>query len=202
MVMPAASTRTGRATDIHIEDVRYRYEDFVYRTPIKFGGMAIDRATILNVECVVRTVGGRVAKGFGSMPLGNVWSFPSRVLSYDATLAAMKALVEQVAAITTDYKEAGHPIDLALALEPAYVRAAREVSRRLNLAEPIPQLCTLVTASPFDAALHDGFGKVHGLNCYHTYGPEFMTHDLGSYLGPEFKGEYLDRYLSKKPKPR
>jgi L-alanine-DL-glutamate epimerase-like enolase superfamily enzyme len=136
------------------------------------------------------------------MPLGNVWSFPSRVLNYDATLGAMKALAEQVADITADYKEAGHPIDLALVLEPAYLRAAQEVSRRLKLAEPIPPLCTLVAASPFDAALHDAFGKVHGLNCYHTYGPKFMTHDLGHYLGSEFKGEYLDRYLSKNPKPR
>jgi L-alanine-DL-glutamate epimerase-like enolase superfamily enzyme len=195
--MPAS-----RATAIRIEDIQYGYEDFIYRAPIKFGGVALDRATTLNVECVVRTVAGRASKGFGSMPLGNVWSFPSRVLNYDATLGAMKALVEQVASITAAYKEAGHPIDLTLALEPAYVRAAQEVSQRLHLAEPIPFLCTLVTASAFDAALHDAFGKVHGLNCYHTYGPEFMTHDLGHYLGPEFKGETLDRYVSKQPKPR
>ena len=32
---------------------------------------------------------------------------------------------------------------------------------------------------------------MHGLNCYHTYGPEFMTHDLGHYLGAEFAGEWL-----------
>src|SRR5216684_1662782 len=145
--MPAS-----RATDISIKDVRFSYEDFVYRAPIKFGGVALDRATTLNVECVVQTIGGRVAKGFGSMPLGNVWSFPSRVLSYDATVGAMKALAEEIAALTAAYQEAGHPIDLALALEPAYLRAAQEVSRRLQLAEPIPQLCTLVTASPFDDA--------------------------------------------------
>ena len=58
-------------------------------------------------------------------------------------------------------------------LEPDYIRAAAEVSRQRNLAEPIPLLCTLVCASPFDAALHDAFGKLHGLNCYHTYGPDF-----------------------------
>src|SRR5439155_2643568 len=33
------------------------------------------------------------------------------------------------------------------------------------------------------------------------YGPEFMNHDLSFYLGSEFKGEYLDRYLLKEPKP-
>src|SRR5205085_2230493 len=65
--------------------------------------------------------------------------------------------------------------------------------------EPIPRLCTLVTASAFDAAVHDAFGKVHGLNCYHTYGPDFLGHDLGHYLGPEFQGETLDRYISRTP---
>jgi L-alanine-DL-glutamate epimerase-like enolase superfamily enzyme len=76
------------------------------------------------------------------------------------------------------------------------------VTRQLALAEPIPPLCTLVAASAFDAALHDAFGKAHGLNCYHTYGPQFMTHDLSRYLGPEFKGEHLDSYLSQEPRPR
>ena len=191
-----------RATDIHVEDVTYSYEEFIYRTPIKFGGVAVDRATNLNVECVVGTAAGRQAVGFGSMPLGNVWSFPSRVLAYDATLGAMKALAERVARIMADCEIVGHPIDLTWSVESAYMNAAREVSYERKLAEPIPPLCTLVVASAFDAALHDGFGKVHGLNCYHTYGPDFMTHDLGHYLGPEFRGEYVEQYVSKEPKPR
>jgi L-alanine-DL-glutamate epimerase-like enolase superfamily enzyme len=191
-----------KATDIRIEDIAFSYEDHLYRTPIKFGGIALDRATLLNVQCRVRTAGGRGARGFGSMPLGNVWSFPSRVLTYDATLAAMKALVERVAAITAAYKESGHPIDLTWGLEPAYLKAADEVSGQLNLAEPIPPLCTLVVASAFDAALHDAFGKAHGLNCYHTYGPDFLSHDLGHYLGPEFQGESLSQYVATAPKPR
>jgi L-alanine-DL-glutamate epimerase-like enolase superfamily enzyme len=150
----------------------------------------------------VRTVDGRAAKGFGSMPLGNLWSFPSKALSYDATLSAMKGLAHQIRRITSDYKEAGHPIDINWALEPAYLRAADEVSKGLKLREPIPKLCTLVTASPFDAAIHDAFGKAHRVNCYHTYGPDFMTHDIAHYLGSEFKGEYPSRYVSSEPKPR
>jgi L-alanine-DL-glutamate epimerase-like enolase superfamily enzyme len=191
-----------RPTDIRVKAVDFGYEDFRYRTPIKFGGVALDRATLLNVHCTVETRAGRVARGFGSMPLGNVWSFPSKLLSYDATLAAMKALVQRIARLTADCPETGHPIDLTWALEPAYLEAARDVSRELNLAEPVPHLCTLVAASGFDAALHDAFGKAHGRSCYHTYGPEFMTHDLSHYLGPEFQGEFLDRYLAPEPAPR
>ena len=67
-----------KSTDIRIDDVSYAYEDFRYRTPIKFGGVALDRVTLLNVEIAVRTRAGMTARGFGSMPMGNVWSFPSR----------------------------------------------------------------------------------------------------------------------------
>jgi L-alanine-DL-glutamate epimerase-like enolase superfamily enzyme len=190
------------STDIRVDDVRYEFEDFSYRTPIKFGGAALDRVTLLHVTCRVHTEAGHFAEGFGSMPLGNVWSFPSRTLNYDQTLGAMKALAERIARLTATCTEFGHPIDLTHALEPEYVKAAAEVSRQQGLAEPIQVLCTLVTASPFDAALHDAFGKLHGLNCYHTYGPDFLGHDLGHYLGADFRGLTLDRYLHREPQPR
>jgi L-alanine-DL-glutamate epimerase-like enolase superfamily enzyme len=191
-----------KSTDVRIEAVSFAYEDFLYRTPIKFGGAALDRVTQVNVECRVRTADGKSAGGFGSMPLGNVWSFPSRALGYDGTLAAMKAVVERVAGLYGGCRDFGHPIDLTWALEPECFRAADEATRQLNLAEPIPRLCTLVCASAFDAALHDAFGKAHGLNCYHTYGPDFISHDLGHYLGAEFEGDRLDRHISRTPQPR
>ena len=37
--------------------------------------------------------------------------------------------------------------------DPAWLKAAADVSAAIKLAEPIPKLCALVTASPFDAAL-------------------------------------------------
>jgi L-alanine-DL-glutamate epimerase-like enolase superfamily enzyme len=187
-----------KTTDIRIEDVRFDFEDYQYRTPIKFGGVAVDRVTLLNVTCQVRTRDGRGAEGFGSMPLSNIWAFPSRVLNYETTLGAMKTLTGRIARITADCRDFGHPIDLTWTLEPEYVKAATEV----QVAEPIPVLAMLVTASPFDAALHDAFGKVHGRNCYRTYGPDFMTNDLGHYLGAEFHGEALDRYIRQTPQPR
>ncbi len=192
----------SKATDIRIIDVRINYEDYLYRTPIKFGGVVVDRVTLLNVECQVATHGGQTARGFGSMPLGNVWAFPSRQLVYDQTLTAMKTLAERYVGITASCLETGHPLDINHVLEPAYLKEAAIVTRDLKLADPVPPLCALVVASPFDAAVHDAYGKSLGLNCYHTYGPEFVNHDLGHYLGSEFTGEYLDRYTLKEPKPR
>src|SRR5437016_14507927 len=88
--------RASKPTDIRIEDVRYTYEDYIYRTPIKFGGSVLDRATIINVDCTVRTAGGKVSKGFGSMPMGKVWSFPSKTMYYETTLVAMNAFDERI----------------------------------------------------------------------------------------------------------
>jgi L-alanine-DL-glutamate epimerase-like enolase superfamily enzyme len=187
-----------KSTDIRIDDIAFTYEDFRYRTPIKFGGVASDRVTILNVACAVSTRDGKHARGFGSMPMGNIWSFPSKALGYDQTLAAMKAVVERVAGVYRGCTEVGHPIDLTWALEPEYVKAAAAV----DVGEPVPVLCTLVCASSFDAALHDAFGKVHGLNCYLTYHPSFMNHDLGHYLGVRFRGDTLHRYVQRNPQPR
>lgn len=189
-------------TDIRICEITTDTEDWLYRSPIKFGGVALDRVTVLNVHVEVETRAGQRARGFGSMPLGNVWAFPSKKMKYEETLAAMQAVVERVLLITIAHPEFGHPIDLTHALEPKYHAAAAEVTKKMGLADPIPPLCTLVAASPFDAALHDAFGKAHGLNCFSTYGRDFMSHDLGHYLGDEFKGEYLDRYVLRKAKPR
>src|SRR2546429_6332006 len=87
-----------------------------------------------------RTSNGRSAHGFGSMPMGNIWSFPSQRMSYDKTLGAMKALAERVRNITASFKETGHPIDINVALEPDYLKAAdrseehtSELQSRLHL---------------------------------------------------------------------
>ncbi|MGL4554609.1 MAG: enolase C-terminal domain-like protein [Gemmataceae bacterium] len=186
-----------KPTDIRVVEVEHRFTDHLYRTPIKFGGVAADRVTLLDADVTVETRAGVRARGRGSMPLGNVWSFPSRRLGYADTLAAMKALADDLAAITRAHPDFGHPIDLTHALEPEYLRAAGR--RSAALPEPIPPLCTLVVGSPFDAALHDAFGKAHGLNCWHTYGRDFMSHDLGHYLGGEFAGDDLASFLSREP---
>jgi L-alanine-DL-glutamate epimerase-like enolase superfamily enzyme len=191
-----------RSTDVRVASVRVWCQDYRYRTPIKFGGTASDRVTLANVEMDVRTRAHKSARGFGSMPLGNIWSFPSRVLTYEETLAAMKALVERIALAYEGCRDYGHPVDLTWALEAECDRAAAELTTQRQLAEPIPRLCTLVCQSPVDAALHDAFGKAHGLSCYHIYGPDFMSHDLGHYLGPEFTGQDLERHVFREPQPR
>jgi L-alanine-DL-glutamate epimerase-like enolase superfamily enzyme len=208
--LPAASiaacvSRGGPAavvsspTDIRILEVNHRFEDFHYRAPYQFGGRSVDRVTLLNVHCRVRTGGGKEAWGFGSMTLGNAWAFPAA--TQGDGLGAMMALAGELRAQTAACDEAGHPIDLFRSLEPQYLRASANVSRARRLPVPIPKLCTLVVASAFDAAIHDAYGKAFGLSCYATYGPLFMRNDLSIDLGAAFKGEFLDRYVPTTPRP-
>ena len=194
--------RTPPSTDAHIDAVQESFQDYQYRTPYKFGGKEVDRVTLLNVHCRVSTKGGKSATGFASMPLGNVWSFPAPDIPYETTLEAMKQLAHQIARITRGFPDYAHPLDVDKALEPEYLQAAAETSRELKLPRPIPKLCTLVTASPVDAALHDAFGKLHGRNSFAVCGKEFVRHDLAHYLNAEFRGEYLDRYIQQQPTPR
>ena len=84
----------------------------------------------------------------------------------------------------------------------AAANAEERVRSQMKLAEPIPELAQLVAASPFDAALHDAYGRLHGLNSFDTLSSKFMNHDLSEYLDIEFKGDYLDKYTLREPKER
>jgi L-alanine-DL-glutamate epimerase-like enolase superfamily enzyme len=192
----------SREKDIRIEQVRFSLEDSSFRTPIKFGGQVVFSMTLLHVEIEVADRKGRAAKGRGSMPLGNVWSFPSKTLDFSATLEIMKEMVGRLAALTAGCRDFGHPLEINHLLEPEYLRAAAEMQKEKGITEKIPKLCTLVVASPFDAAVHDAYGRLHGVNIYSAYGPGWVNQDLSFYLGPAFSNQFLDRYVLDKPKAR
>src|ERR1035437_6780110 len=65
VVAPAVAL-AGAATDVRIRSIDIGYEDFLYRVPIKFGGRALDRVTLLNVHCAVEGRNGRTMERFES----------------------------------------------------------------------------------------------------------------------------------------
>lgn len=204
----AATTGIGRARAavpagaIRIERVRTAFQEHRYRTPYKFGGVPVDRATILDVEIDATGPDGKLFTGFGSMPLGNVWSFPTRTLPYDVTLGAMKGLAGRIERIVAACDEAAHPLELSRILERVYAKAAEEESATRDLAEPIPPLAILVAASAFDAALHDACGRSLGRSSFLTLTPDLIGHDLSRYLGDDFKRENLQDSIRPIPAPR
>ena len=122
-----------------IRDVAFAFEDFQYRTPIKFGGVALDKVTILNVDDGRRDRAGKTGDGFGSMPLGNVWAWPSRKLGYDQTLAAMKYLAAaspgRTACPAFGPPDRHHP-----RARTAFFLPADDFAQMNHLTEPMPKL--------------------------------------------------------------
>jgi hypothetical protein len=184
---------------LRVRDVRTKFREHRYRTPYKFGGTPVDRVTLLDVEIDVETPAGRMVSGSGSMPLGNVWSFPARDLPYETTLGAMKSLATKLKAIVAGCDEAAHPLELWHLLEPDFLAAARTESDRLGLQMPIPKLAVLVTASPFDAALHDACGKALERSSFLSLAPDLVGHDLSRYLGEEFRSVDLREVVRPRP---
>src|SRR6187200_1438274 len=127
-VYGAVGIRHPKMMDIRIDRVTFAFEDYRYRAPVKFAGVLMDRATLLTVECGVRTRTAKVATGIASMPFNHIFSYPSKALSHDAKNSAMKALAAELARVTGTHTEYSDPIDLNWSLAPAYLEAAAAVS--------------------------------------------------------------------------
>jgi L-alanine-DL-glutamate epimerase-like enolase superfamily enzyme len=191
-----------KPTDVYLRSVTFDEEHIAYRAPIKFGGRAVNDAVLLHVQAEVETRDGRRGVGFGSMPMSNIWAWPTREVPAEKTLAAMVQLGRRLAAEAGRYKESGHPLDITTDLAHTHAGTTAEVVGSIGVDEAMPRLAQLVAASPVEAAIHDGYGKALGQNSYNVLGAEFVSHDLSAWLGDGFRGEYLDRYTLREPKQR
>ncbi|MCA9267236.1 MAG: hypothetical protein KDA41_02135, partial [Planctomycetales bacterium] len=191
-----------KSTDAHIVSARCSTERIAYRTPIKFGGRVVTDAVLLNADIEVETRDGRRGCGFGSMPLGNVWAWPTDALSTDQTLTAMIRLGEKLVQAAGDCAAVGHPLEITHVLAQDAPAAAAAVVDDLELSHAMPRLAQLVCASPLEAAIHDAYGKALGENAYNLLGEAFVNRDLSAYLSADFAGEYLDRYTRREPVAR
>ena len=201
MTLPKTPS-SPRASDVRILEARHDFEDFRLRMPYQFGGRTITHLTLLNVSVLVRNGRGEEARGTELDAPGQRLGLP--FLPWSPPINRCKPC--------SNWPDGSPPSPPTIPCGPIPSTSTAAWSRsiwrlpprsppRRGLAEPIPKLCSLVVASAFDLAVHDAFGKVNGVNAYHAYGPQFMGRDLSHYLGEDFKGEWLDRYLRKSPAP-
>ena len=190
----------SESTDVRLLAVSSETESFAYRTPMKFGGRVVTDVVLLHVSVEVETGDGRRGAGFGSMPMSNVWAWPSGEVPGQSALAAMTELGQRVARHAGQYQGNGHPLEITHDLSTDCQAAADEITSAAGLCEPMPRLAQLVAASPTEAAIHDAYGKALGQNSYNLLSAEFVSRDLSAYLTGEFAGEYLDRYTLRSPK--
>jgi L-alanine-DL-glutamate epimerase-like enolase superfamily enzyme len=62
----------------------------------------------------------------------------------------------------------------------------------------LPYLAALNCLSPFDAAVHDAWGRALGGPVYAFYHADWLNADLGYYLGPAFHGRFPAMYWDKR----
>lgn len=190
------------STDIRLLSAAAATERNDYRSPLKFGGRLVTDAVLFNVVVEVETADGRRGRGSGSMPVGNVWAWPSKTVSTEESLAAMTDLSYRLVELASRFAGSGHPLEITHELAQHYGPEADAAVTARGLAEPMPRLAQLVAASPLEAAIHDAYGRALGANSYDVLGSEFCNTDLSHYLNADFAGEYLDRYTLRTPKPR
>jgi hypothetical protein len=145
----------SKPTDIRIVDVQTETERIGYRSPIKFGGRVVTDAVLANVTIDVETRDGKRGRGLGSMPMGNVWAWPSGVVAPPQSEQAMLRFVEMVTKVVREYRESGHPLDITRDLARQHEAVAGEAVQAVGIADPMPVLAELDAASPFEAAIHD-----------------------------------------------
>jgi hypothetical protein len=188
-------TKTRIRIDIRILEIEPILTHETLRTPLKFGAGQVTESTLLTVRVRVEDGAGQVGEGWGQILLSVQWAFPSTDVPYELRDQAMQELSRHISTAVEGDPGFYRPLDFYLEFKPHLLALAQAVSSEMALAVDLPILAAMVCASPADAALHDAFGKAHGVSSYADCSPEFMSHDLSVWLSAEFSGRLPTDYL-------
>ncbi|NQW49211.1 MAG: mandelate racemase/muconate lactonizing enzyme family protein [Planctomycetes bacterium] len=195
----------SRSTDIRVTGTALFLLPVKLRVPLKFGGQVVEEVTCARVAAEVCTSQGLRAVGWGETPLAVQWGWPSS-LPYPVRRDAMVRLAAACAEAICDFPEKGHAMAIGHAFE-AHRLDDLALAAAGESIEAIPRLAALICLSPLDLAIHDAYGKVHGVDTFATYTAEYLSRDLADFLGdqPEaadrhlFKGRYPADFLAARP---
>ena len=186
-----------RSSDIRIESVGFDYEDFLYRTPIKFGGIALDRATLLNVEVTVRTEAGQTVPRLrlDAARQRLVVSRRSARLRRHARRDESRrgAASRRSTATCTQVRPPDRPVPRRWS--PSSFTAAGDVDAELQARRADPASLHARRRQPVRRRPARRLRQGPRPQLLPHLRPRFLAHDLGHYLGAEFAGEPLDRYV-------
>jgi len=190
-------------TDVRPSAVNLYFLPVQTRVPLKFGPETLTSVICARVAVTVADRNGRLAQGWGEVPLSVQWAWPSS-LGYQERCDAMQEFCRMLARAWAEFDEAGHPMELGHQFNEAILPellAALNAKRGAD-AEPMPWLAALVCCSAFDVALHDAYGHSVGKPVYATYNADYMNADLAHFLEPaagsdiSFAGKYPGDFLA------
>jgi len=188
-------------SDMRVEKIETYLHADKFRSPLKFGNVVMDSLTSMIARVAVVNRAGTRGQGWGAMPLAAKWAYPDPRVDEEEKLELMVQIGDLCSRIIEERwrDRYGHPLDMMLATKETILSRSRKLSEDAGLSE-VPDLLILVSTSPIDAALHDAFGRVNHISSYNAYGPRYMERDLGTWLGPPFRGTYPSEFLSRPKK--
>ena len=155
----------ARPTDIRPVAVDLYFLPIKARMPLKFGPEVTTEVTCARVRMTVEDAQGRRAEGWGETPLSVQWVWPS-TLGYEERHQALRSLCVRIAAAWCEAGgHAGHPIEVGHHFLEHILPGLADRFNRKNARGPSRSRCwrRSSAASPFDLALHDAFGVLHGV---------------------------------------
>lgn len=183
------------STDVRVVAAALWFVPVRTRVPLKFGPETLTYVTCARVCLTVADRRGRTADGWGETPLSVQWVWPSS-LGYEQRHDALKQLCARLVKAWAEFDCWGHPMEIGYDFQQSVLTSlvggsadsfdgSPEAGQSHGTPERPPWLAALVCCSPFDIALHDAYGHLHGLDVYQTYNADFMNRDLAAYLEAE-----------------
>jgi L-alanine-DL-glutamate epimerase-like enolase superfamily enzyme len=179
------------------------------RVPLKFGPETLTHSTCARVRITVTDRAGRTAEGWGETPLSVQWVWPSP-LGYEQRHDTLKRFCRMLVSTWAGFPAWGHPMEIGHDFQAGPLAHCWSEMNGGSAHRPdaMPWLAALVCCSPFDLALHDAYGRLHGVDTYDTYNARWMNRDLSAYLEPAagspaaFAGRYPADFLLDRPPRR
>ena len=182
-----------KPTDVQVTSARLYFLPVQTRVPLKFGSETLTSVTCARVCLTVQGADGKQAQGWGETPLSVQWVWPSD-LPYSQRHDALQNFCISLTDAWANFEARGHALEIGHDF----------IEQRLpdlQAQTELPHLAALVCNSPFDIALHDAYGQLHGVRTYDTYDAPWMNRDLAQFLTPaagsavSFEGRYPIGYL-------
>jgi L-alanine-DL-glutamate epimerase-like enolase superfamily enzyme len=194
-------SRLAKPTDVRVAAVELHLLRVLTRVPLKFGPETLTTVDCARVRIEVMGRDGRCGMGWGETPLSVQWTWPSE-LSYAERNEALIEFCKRLAQAWADFDRWGHPLEIGDAFQRDVLSPlSNEFNRDRPEAARLPYLAALVCCSPFDIALHDAYGNLHGVPTYETYNERYLSRDLAEFLTPDagsgvdFRGRFPADFL-------
>jgi L-alanine-DL-glutamate epimerase-like enolase superfamily enzyme len=153
---------------------------------------AITWFTVAVASLTVEDRRGNVATGKGASVLSVPWSWPDSALPVSSRDSLLRRLTTDLAQrlVGCDYTDP--------------IRSWREAEQELGRVaacsaeghdDPVPRLAAAIALGAVDNAMHDAWARSAGLPAYRMYDADYLTDDLGVFLGARHAGRFPGEYL-------